>query len=290
MGRLLTGITEHYSELLIGLIEFCFKHMFEDINEGMKMVVVLAGSGPAKLMPDAFAMIKNLSDNVMLPISSIIISFILTYELISMVIDKNNMHEADSALLAKYLFKAVISVFLLTKSYEITMAIFDVGAHLVVEAGKVITDVAELSVSDALIDVYVNSLSTMDVWELAAIAMMVVMEMFSFKIMTVLIFILSYGRIVEIFLMVSVSPVAFATLGNKEWGSIGTNYIKGLVALAFQGFFIMVLVAVYSALVKGLSVTTDLTSMVFNLLIISVLFCFGLFKTATLSKQIFTVR
>ena len=241
-------------------------------------------------MPDAFAMIKNLSDNVMLPISSIIISFILTYELISMVIDKNNMHEADSALLAKYLFKAVISVFLLTKSYEITMAIFDVGAHLVVEAGKVITDVAELSVSDALIDVYVNSLSTMDVWELAAIAMMVVMEMFSFKIMTVLIFILSYGRIVEIFLMVSVSPVAFATLGNKEWGSIGTNYIKGLVALAFQGFFIMVLVAVYSALVKGLSVTTDLTSMVFNLLIISVLFCFGLFKTATLSKQIFTVR
>ena len=290
MGRLLNGITDHYTQILIGLIEFCLKHMFDDINKGMSMVVVLAGSGPAKLMPDAFKIIKNLSDNVMLPISSIIISFILTYELISMVIDRNNMHEADSALLAKYLFKAVISVFLLTKSYTITMAIFDVGAYLVKEAGKVITGVASISVNSALLSTYVNSLSKMPVAELAATALFVVMEMFTFKIFTLLIYVLSYGRIVEIFLMVSVSPVAFATLGNKEWGAIGTNYIKGLVALAFQGFFIMVLVAVYSALVKGLSTTKDLTAMVFNLMIISVLFCFGLFKTATLSKQIFTVR
>ena len=290
MGRLLNGITNHLSEVLIGLIEFCLKHMFDDINNGMKMVVALAGVGPGALMPEAFKIVKTLSDNVMLPIASIIISFILTYELISMVIDRNNMHEADSALLAKYLFKACISVFLLTKSYDITMAIFDVGTHLVVEAGKVIVSATEMSVSDAMISTYVNSLSSMKIWELYATSFFVLLEMFSFKIFTVLIAVLSYGRIVEIFLMVSVSPVAFATLGNKEWGVIGTNYIKGLVALAFQGFFIMVLVAVYSALVKALSTTTDLKTMVFNLLIISVLFCFGLFKTASLSKQIFTVR
>jgi hypothetical protein len=290
MGRLLNGISDHLAEVLIGLIEFCLKHMFEDINNGMKMVVALAGVGPGVLMPEAFKIIKSLSDNVMLPLSSIIISFILTYELISMVIDKNNMHEVDSATLAKYLFKACISVFLLTKSYEITMAIFDVGAYLVMEAGKVILDVTDISVSSAMIDTYVNSLSKMKLWELYATSTTLMLEMFTFKIFTVIIAVLSYGRIVEIFLMVSVSPVAFATLGNKEWGMIGTNYIKGLVALAFQGFFIMVLVAVYSALVKGLSTTTNLPAMIGNLLIISVLFGFGLFKTSTIAKQIFTVR
>ena len=117
-----------------------------------------------------------------------------------------------------------------------------------------------------------------------------ILEMFAFKLFTILILVLSYGRIVEVFLMVSVSPIAFATLGNKEWGVIGTNYIKGLLALAFQGFFIMVLVGIYAALVKGLSTTTNLAAMAGNLLVICVLFCFGLFKTASLSKQIFTVR
>ena len=137
--------------------------MFTDVNNGMKYVVLCAGKGPGVALPEAFDIIKKLSDNVMLPISCIIISFILTYELISMVIDKNNMHEVDSALLARYLFKAAASVFLLSKSYEITMAIFDVGAYLVTEAGKVIVGNINLSVEDALVDTYVNSLSTASV-------------------------------------------------------------------------------------------------------------------------------
>ena len=290
MGRLIQAITDHYSQLLIGIIEFCLKHMFEDINNGMKYVTLLAGQGPAVLMPEAFDMIKKLSDNVMLPISCIVISFILTYELISMVIDKNNMHEVDSAMLAKYLFKAAASVFLLSKSYEITMAIFDVGAYIVHEASAVIVAAADLSVEDALIDTYVNSLSSASVAELYASAGGLILEFFAFKIMAVLIAVISYGRVVEIFLMVSVSPVAFATFGNKEWGQIGVNYLKALVALAFQGFFMMVLVGIYTALVEGLTHTSNLTVLVGNLLIISVLFCFGLFKTASLSKQIFTVR
>ena len=274
----------------IGIIEFCLKHMFEDINNGMVLVMALASQGPAALMPEAFTMIKTLSDNVMLPLSSIVISFILTYELISMVIDKNNMHEVDSALLAKYLFKAAASVFLLSKSYEITMAIFDVGAYIVVKAGVVILYAADLSIPDAMIDTYVNSLSSTPIPELSATAMVMLVEMFVFKIMTVLIAILSYGRIVEIFLMVSVSPIAFATFGNKEWGQIGVNYLKGLFALAFQGFFIMVIVGIYTILVESITVTNNITVTVFNLLIVSVLFCFSLFKTASLSKQIFTVR
>ncbi len=290
MGRLINGITDHLTEILIGLIEFCLKHMFDDINNGMKGIITLAAIGPASLMPDAFKIVKALSDNVMLPISSIIISFILTYELISMVIDKNNMKEVDSALLFKYLFKACIAVILLTNSYKITMAVFDVGSYLVLEAGKVIVNVADIGIDDALIDTYVNSFISMKIWEVYATAITLFLEMFAFKIFTVLIFVLSYGRIVEIFLMVSVSPIAFATLGNKEWGAIGTNYIKGIVALAFQGFFIMVIIAIYSALVGSITHSTNLLATVGNLLIICVLFCFGLFKTASLSKQIFTVR
>ena len=290
MGRLIQAINDQCSELLIGIIEFCLKHMFLDINNGMKYVVAFAGKGPGVMLPEAFEMIKKLSDNVMLPISCIIISFILTYELISMVIDKNNMHEVDSALLARYLFKAAASVFLLSKSYEITMAVFDVGAYLVQEAGKVIVTTTDLGVEDALVDTYMNSLSSMPLPELYASAGGLMLAVLTFKIMTILIVVISYGRLVEMFLMVSVSPVAFATFGNKEWGQIGVNYLKGIVALAFQGFLIMVLVGVYTAILEGLTHSTTLTAAVFNLVILSVLFCFSLFKTASLSKQIFTVR
>lgn len=290
MARLIQMFMDFYSQSLIGIIEFCLKHMFEDINNGMITVMALASRGPAYLMPEAFTMIKELSDNVMLPLSSIVISFILTYELISMVIDKNNMHEVDSALLAKYLFKAAASVFLLSRSYEITMAIFDVGAFIVMKAGVVITNVADLSIPDAMVDTYMNSLSSAPIPELVGVTMFMIVEMFAFKIMTVLILILSYGRVVEIFLMVSVSPIAFATFGNKEWGQIGVNYLKGLLALAFQGFFIMVIIGIYTILVEGITHTTDILVSTFNLLVMSVLFCFSLFKTASLSKQIFTVR
>lgn len=290
MGRLIQAITDHYSQLLIGIIEFCLKHMFQDINDGMKYVVAFAGKGPGIMLPEAFAMIKQLSDNVMLPISCIIISFILTYELISMVIDKNNMHEVDSAMLAKYLFKAAASVFLLSKSYEITMAIFDVGAYLVNEAGKVIVLSTDLGVEDALVDTYINSLSSASLPDLYASAGGLLLAVLTFKIMAILIIVISYGRLVEMFLMVSVSPIAFATLGNKEWGQIGINYIKAVAALAFQGFLIMVLVGVYTAILEGITHTQNLTAMVFNLVVLSVLFCFSLFKTASLSKQIFTVR
>ena len=290
MIRIIEALTEHYSILLIGIIEYCLQHMFTDLNDEMGLVISLAGAGPGSIMPDAFVMIKTLSDNVMLPISCIIISFILTYELISMVIDRNNMHEVDSALLAKYLFKAAASVFLLSKSYEITMAIFDVGAYIVREAGTVITGAADLSVGDAMVDMYITSLSTASLPELLAAAGGMMLSMFAFKIMAVLIGVISYGRVVEIFLMVSVSPVAFATFGNKEWGQIGINYLKALVALAFQGFLIMVLIGVYTALLEGLTHTTNIAGMVFNFVIMSALFCFSLCKTSGLAKQIFTVR
>ena len=290
MSKIITALTDHFTEILIGIIEFCLKHMFQDVNNGMKMVVLLAGKGPGAIMPEAFEMIKKLSDNVMLPLSAIVISFVLTYELISMVIDKNNMHEVDSAMLAKYLFKAVACVFLLSKSYEITMAIFDVGAYIVTKAGVVIILSTDLNVDNALIDVYVNSLSTASMGELWTTCFGVMLQFFSFKIITAIILILSYGRIVEIFLMISISPIAFATFGNKEWGQIGTNYLKGLLALAFQGYFIMVLVAVYVALLEGITNTTNVPGMVANLLIVTLVFCFGFFKTSSLSKQIFTVR
>lgn len=290
MSKLVTAITDHFSQILIGIIEFCLKHMFQDVNDGMALVVLLAGKGVGVVMPEAFKIIKQLSDNVMLPLSAIIISFVLTYELISMVIDKNNMHEVDSAMLAKYLFKAAACVFLLSKSFEITMAIFDVGAYIVEKSALVLVTNVDLGIEESVIDTYVNSLSTASVAELYVTCGGVLLQMFSFKIMTALIFILSYGRIVEIFLMISVSPIAFATFGNKEWGQIGVNYLKGLLALAFQGYFIMVLVAIYVALLDGITHTSNVAAMVGNLLFVTLLFCFGFFKTASLSKQIFTVR
>lgn len=290
MTRIIDGFADFLKEILIGLIEFLLKGMFTDVNEGMKYAVAFAGSGVAKIMPEAFDIIKALSDNVLLPISAIIISFILTYELFQTVMDRNNMHDIDSGFFFKYLFKSAIAVFLLSNSYDITMAIFDVGDYMVQEAGKVILTETDLSISEAVLQTYKISLSKMNLWELYGTTGYVLLDSIFFKIIAVLIAVLSYGRVVEIFLMVSVSPIAFATLGNKEWGQIGINYIKAAVALAFQGFFIMVIVAVYCALVANLSQTEDFMVMVFNLLIMGTLFCFALFKTSSFSKQLFNVR
>lgn len=290
MTKLVDGFIEIIRSILIGFIEYCLETMFTDINDGMKYAIAFAGSGVAKIMPEVFEMIKALSENVLLPICAIIISFILTYELISMVMDRNNMHEFDSGFFIKYLFKAAVAVFLLSKSYDIAMAVFDVGDYIVTEAGKVILAETDLSISADTLTIYKNNLSVMPLGELAASAEYIIFDTLIFKILAVLIAVLSYGRVVEIFLMISIAPVAFSTLGNKEWGQIGINYIKALVALAFQGFFIMVIVAIYSALVAGLKETDNFMVMIFNLMIMGVLFCFALFKTSSFSKQIFNVR
>lgn len=290
MGTVIESIELVYKSILMGIIEFCLSIMYKDVNQGIDIVSQITQTGPTTNFPEILAMLEALSDHVLMPIAGVILSFVLTYELIQMVMERNNLHDLGSFVLFKYLGKASICVFLLTKCKEITKAIFEVGIYITDQAASVIVAEADINISDTMLEVYHNQLENMSISELAFVVQDVMLAVFVFKVIAILIAVIAIGRLVEGYLMISVAPIAFATLGNKEWGHIGINYIKGLMALAFQGFFIMVCVAIYAALVASTPITDDLDGTIFATLILGFVLCFTLFKTSSLSKQIFTVH
>ena len=208
--------------------------MFTDVNTKVGSIAGEVGQTPSSWNAGIFSMIRNFSDNVMIPIAGMIISAILCYELITMVMDKNNMHEMGSEFFFRYLIKACVAVMLLSKTFDITMAIFDVGNHIVTSASGVITGSTSLDVSSTLQTMFNDQLSTMGIGELIGLGIETMIVSLCMKIMSVLITVVLYGRMIEIYLYISVAPVPFATLSNREWGNIGNNYIKGLCALAFS--------------------------------------------------------
>ena len=200
--------------------------------------------------------------------------------------DKNNMHEVGSEFFFRYLVKACIAVMLLSKTFDITMAVFDVGNHIVTNAAGVISGSTSIDVTSTLTTMFNNQLSTMGIGELIGLGIETMIVSLCMKIMSVLITVVLYGRMIEIYLYISVAPVPFATLSNREWGSIGNNYIKGLCALAFQGFFIMVCVGIYSVLVASVAVAGNLHTALWSVAAYTVILCFSLFKTGSLSKSV----
>lgn len=286
MGALLDTITEFIKEMLQGWVMTNLDGMFTDVNDKVGTIAGQVSMTPSVWNPSIFNMIKNLSDTVVVPIAGIIITYVLCYELITMVIDKNNMHEFDTSLFFRYLFKACIAVTLLSKTSDIVMAIFDVGGHMVNQAASTITSSTSIDVGATIESMFSSQLSSMEIGELIGLGIETMFCSFCMKIMSVLITVVLFGRMIEIYLYVSVAPVPFATLTNHEWGTIGTNYIKGCVALAFQGFFIMVCVGIYAALIATISVSANLHSALWQVMAYTVVLCFSLFKTGSLSKSV----
>ena len=286
MGAIIDKITEFIKEMLQGWVLDNLGTMFTDVNMKVGTIAGEVGKTPSAWTPGIFSMIKNLSENVMIPIAGLIISAILCYELITMAMDKNNMHEVGSEFFFRYLVKACVAVMLLSKTFDITMAIFDVGNHIVTNAAGVISGSTSIDVTTTLTTMFNNQLSTMGIGELIGLGIETMIVSLCMKIMSVLITVILYGRMIEIYLYISVAPVPFATLSNREWGSIGNNYIKGLCALAFQGFFIMVCVGIYSALVASIAVVGNLHTALWSVAAYTVILCFSLFKTGSLAKSI----
>ena len=286
MGAIIDKITEFIKEMLQGWVLGNLETMFTDVNTKVGGIAGEVGQTPSAWNGSIFSMIRNLSENVMIPIAGLIISAILCYELITMAMDKNNMHEVGSEFFFRYLVKACVAVMLLSKTFDITMAIFDVGNHIVTKAAGVISGSASIDVETTLTNMFNSQLSTMGIGELIGLGIETMIVSLCMKIMSVLITVILYGRMIEIYLYISVAPVPFATLSNREWGSIGNNYIKGLCALAFQGFFIMVCVGIYSALVASIGVAGNLHTALWSVAAYTVILCFSLFKTGSLAKSI----
>lgn len=286
MGGIVDLITDFIKDMLTGWVTANLTNMFADVNDKVGQVATEVGKTPSTWNAGIFSMVRNISDTVMIPIAGMIISAVLCYELISMVMDKNNMHDFDTSLFIRYLGKACIAVMLLTKTFDITMAIFDVGNHIVASAAGAINATASIDVEAALLTLFTNSVGSMSIGELFGLGIETMIVSFGMEIMSAVITVIIFGRMIEIYLYISVAPVPFSTLGNKEWGSIGTNYIKALVALAFQGFFIMVCVGIYSTLVSGITVSNNIHTALWSIVAYTVVLCFSMAKTSSLSRSI----
>ena len=260
MEGIIEKLTDFIKEILKGWVEANLTAMFTDVNTKVGTIAGEVSKTPGTWNSSIFRMVEGLSESVIIPIAGMIITFVLCYELISMVTDKNNMHEFDTSLFFRYLFKAAIAVWILGNTFDITMAVFDVAATAVRRAGDYITGSTSLDVEDALKHMFETNIDSMGVGELIGLGLETMIVSFGMKIMSVLITVILYGRMVEIYLYISVSPIPFATWTNREWGSIGSNYFKGLFAVAFQGFFIMVCVAIYAVLISAVAVAGDIHS------------------------------
>ena len=286
MGGIIDKITDFIKEMLQGWVLNNLDTMFSDVNDKVGTIAGEVSKTPSTWNSSIFSMIRTLSENVVVPIAGMIISFVLIYELITMVIDKNNMHDFDTSLFFRFLFKACIAVMLLSKTFDIVMAVFDVGSHVVTQAASSISGSTSLDVQATLTTMFNSQIDTMGIGELIGLGLETMVISLCMKIMSVLITVILYGRMIEIYLYISVAPVPFATLSNREWGSIGNNYIKGLCALAFQGFFIMVCVGIYSVLVASVTVAGNLHTALWSVAAYTVILCFSLFKTGSLAKSV----
>ena len=286
MESIFEAINEWLKELLIGAINGNLSNMFGDVNEKVGTITAQAGQTPQGWNGGVFSMIQNLSQTVILPIAGLVITYVLCVELIGMITDKNSLHDIDTFMFFKYVFKAWVAVYLVTHVFDITMAVFDVGQHLINNAAGVINSDTAIDVESTLATMTAN-METMEVPELLLLVMETAAVSMCMKIMSVLITVILYGRMIEIYLTCSVAPIPFATMTNREWGSIGNNYLKGLFALGVQGFFIMVCVGIYAVLVNEMVIASNLHSAIFSIAAYTVILCFSLFKTGSLAKSIF---
>lgn len=275
--------------MVIGFIRSGMETMFVEVNEKVGTIAGQVGQTPQGWNGSIFSLIQNLSQTVMIPIAGMIITFVLCYELITMVTQKNNFHEFETFNLFIWVFKAYIAIYLVTNTFNITMAVFDVGQHLVSSAAGVISNSTAIDVTQAMGDM-LNTLEDMEVGELFLVTLETMLLVLTMKIMSVIITVILYGRMIEIYLTCSVAPIPFATMTNKEWGNIGNNYLKGLFALAFQGFFMMVCVGIYAVLVQTLTISDNIHGAMFSVAAYTVVLAFSLFKTGSLSKSIFNAH
>lgn len=289
MNTIIERITEAIKEILIGMIQNGLEGMFVEVNDKVGTIASQVGQTPQGWNTGVFNLIQNLSQTVIVPIAGLIITFVLCYELITMVTQKNNFHEFETYNIFLWIFKAYVAIYLVTNTFNITMAVFDVGQHIVNGAAGVISGSTAVDAS-AAIATLTESLEDMEIGELFLLAMETLLISLTMSILSVIITVIMYGRMIEIYLYTSVAPIPFATMTNKEWGNIGNNYLKGLFALAFQGFFMMVCVGIYAVLVNAMTISSDLHAAMFSVAAYTVILAFSLFKTGSLSKSIFNAH
>ena len=290
MDKVLNSIAEWLKEILVGGIVSNLSGMFDSVNSQVGEIAGQVGATPQAWNGTIYNMVRTLSDNVIIPIAGVILAFVMTLELIQMVSDKNNMHgDVDTWMFFKWIFKTACAVLIVTNTWNIVMGVFDVGQSVVNSAAGVISGDASVDITTVVVDLE-ERLMEMDLGALFGLWFQSMFVGICTWALTICIFIITFGRMIEIYLVTSVAPIPMATMVSRESGNIGQNYLRSLFALAFQGFLIIVCVAIYAALVQNIAVGTDISYAIWTCMGYTVLLCFTLFKTGSMAKSIFSAH
>ena len=288
MQSILEQITDWLKSMIISGIMGNLSGMFDSVNQQVGQIAGDVGTTPANFSPAVFSMIRNISESVILPIAGMVLTFIACYELIQMLIEHNNLANFETWTFFKWVFKTFLAVTLISNTFNITMAVFDVAQQVISRSGGLIS--GSTSVSDATLTAMQATLEGMDLGPLLGLYLQTFVVQVTMLALSAIIFVIVYGRMVEIYLMVSLAPIPFATFGNHEQSHTGQNYLRSLFALGFQGFRIMICVGIYAVLIQNLSFSDNIISSIWGVMGYTVLLAFTLFKTGSLAKSVFAAH
>ena len=289
MGFLLDPIAEWLKGILISGIMGNLSGMFDSVNEKVGDIASQVGSTPQAWNASIFNMVQTLSQNVVLPVAGVILAFVMTLELVQILMDKNNFHDIETVVFFRWIFKTACAILIVTNTWNIVMGIFDVAQGVVNQASGIIVGDTAIDLAAVMPDMEAR-LWAMDLGPLLGLWVQSLIVGITMWALTICIFIITYGRMLEIYLVTSMAPIPMAAMLGREWGGMGQNYLKSLFALGFQAFLIMVCVAIYAVLVQGIAASADISAAIWTCMGYTVLLCFTLFKTGSLSKSLFAAH
>ena len=289
MDFLWDAITEWLKEILVSGIMSNLSGMFDGVNDKVGEISTQVGMSPQAWNGSIFNMVQNLSENVIMPIAGVILAFVMTLELVQILMDKNNFHDVETAVFFKWVFKTACAILIVTNTWTIVMGIFDVAQGVVNQASGIIIGDTSIDLSSVMPDME-ERLMEMELGPLFGLWFQSLFVGITMWALTICIFIITYGRMLEVYLVTSVAPIPMAAMLGREWGGMGQNYLKSLFALGFQAFLIMVCVAIYAVLVQNISVSDDISTAIWTCMGYTVLLCFTLFKTGSLAKSVFSAH
>ena len=289
MDFLWASITDWLRDVLVSGILSNLSGMFDGVNEKIGDIAGQVGATPQAWNSSIFNMVHSLSETVILPIAGVMLTFIMTLELIQMVTERNSLHDVDSWMFFRWIFKTACAILIVSNTWNIVMGAFDAAQEVVSRSAGVITGDASIDLTAVIPDMEAQ-LEAMDLGPLFGLWFQSMFVGITMWALTICIFIITYGRMIEVYLVTSVAPIPMAAMMDKEFGGMGQNYLKALFALGFQAFLIMICVGIYAVLVQGIATSGDISAAIWTCMGYTVLLCFTLFKTGSLAKSVFSAH
>ena len=284
METVLNAIADWIKGILAGAIMSNLSGLFDAVNTQVGDIAAQVGTSPESFEPRVFAMIKAVSNSAILPIAGVFLTLVACYELVQMVTEHNNLASFEPALITKWIIKTGCAVYLISNTFDIVMGVFELAQEVISESSSIVS--GNTAVNEVGLARLEASLMEMDVGPLFGLFLQSFFIGITLRILSIVIFVIVYGRMIEIYMAVSLAPIPFSTFGSHEQSQMGQNYLRSLFALGFQGFLILICVGVYAVLIQSVSITDDAISSIWGIVGYTVLLCFTLFKTSSIARSV----